>query len=131
MSSTSLQNFSTQVKNRLRLSFSFLHYYDAGALRVSYLSFESLHTEDVYVSLPRRPWRNHLQSTAEVFDQTSCVHARLFALRNSHSIITFVISMILDKNVSQGFLSKKSPAPFPAGYLVRQNEIHWEYLYPP
>ena len=67
--STSLQIFSTQVTNSLHVCFSFLLCCDARALRVSYLSFESLHTDDVYVSFPRRPGRNLLQSTAEVNEE--------------------------------------------------------------
>ena len=43
LSSTSLQNCSTQITNSLHVAVSFLQYYDAGAMRVSYLSFESRH----------------------------------------------------------------------------------------
>ena len=47
---TSLHNFSTQVTNSLHVSFSFLQYHDARAMRVSYLSFESL-----YLTLRNKP----------------------------------------------------------------------------
>ena len=104
--STSLRNFSAQITNSLQVSFSFLHSYDAGALGGSSLSFESLHTEGVYVSLPRRPWRNLLQSAAEAFDKTSrCMTD--YSLIETHLILLIRISMILIGNLNQGFLRRK------------------------